>query len=348
MQTVSPSTTPEVSLAELYPAETEKMYASCEQAAEKHTGPEKLFGGLSTDIQQYPLQDVDCQIVPADGQPIEFVVEFGNGLSPGISDQSKEYLDRNRKQITAVYEALQDGYNVIVAVPTHDQVHDLALPLGQLCMGLKMEHGYDEPDNRFEIFAKSLAWYDLFGDPVPQLAKMIGHTVFTLPHSRSGDKFATELRDEFNRRALQQMWNQLENGGKILALATGGATNYSIEVDDRFTFTFQAPIHSGTARLMNNERNLTLPVACHLAEDHSYRSTVGNLVNLETEEDCFEIGKWAAREYSELSGNKTFQVPSKENLEVIVRAKAEDIAEAIQSSTFAQWLAEKTRANQKQ
>jgi predicted SpoU family rRNA methylase len=82
-------------------------------------------------------------MVPAEGKPIAEVVEFGDLLSPGISEQSEGYLQRNEKQISTVYEALEDGYNVAIGIPTHAQVHDLALPLGQLCMGLKMKYGYD-------------------------------------------------------------------------------------------------------------------------------------------------------------------------------------------------------------
>lgn len=131
-------------------------------------------------------------------------------------------------------------------------------------MGITAKHGeeYDRPQDRFEIFAKSLAWYDFIGQPVPELAKMIGNTVFTLPHSRSGDQFDNDLKDEFNRRALKQLWSHLDQDGKIIALATGGATNTKQSFRGKVIAQCQAPIHSGTARILTNDRNLVLPVAC--------------------------------------------------------------------------------------
>lgn len=172
---------------------------------------------------------------------------------------------------------------------------------------------------------------------------MIGHTVFTLPHSRSGDKFATQLRDEFNRRSLTKMWSHLDQGRKILALATGGATN--IRKSYRNTIVeCQTPIHSGTARLLANPRNLTLPVACHLDDDHSYSSTVGELTDVKTEEDCLDIGIWAADEYQKLSGIHTYQLRSRDQMEAFLRAKAKDISGAIQSSSLLSWLTEKEKS----
>lgn len=334
MQTVNNGASPEESLEQKYFEQALKMYEACEAGAAKHTGPDSLFGGLTTDIARYPLQHIDCQFVPAEGKPIAEVIEFGNLLSPGLSEQTDEFIETNEAQLDEVRRALDAGYNVAIAIPTHAQVHDLAFPLGQVTMGLTEKYGeqYDRPDDRFEIFAKSLAWYDFIGQPVPELARMLGNTAFTLPHSRSGDHFDAELKDEFNRRSLKRLWSHLDEGGKIIALATAGATNTKQTFRGKVVAECQAPIHSGTARLLANERNLVLPVACYLDEGHRYHSRVGNLVDISSddprasEEQCLQIGIWAAKQYQELSGVKTIQAPTRAQMEHFINADGEEIS----------------------
>lgn len=320
--------TPEhsINLAKKYPDAVEAMYEACSDGALRHTGGSSPFEHLPTDLEAYPLQDVNVQLAPATPQPISAALGIGELLSTDFTERTTAFIAENKAAIAGVHEALDEGYNVAVAVPTHSQVHDIALPFGQIAVGLWQDFGLDDASNRYLIFAKALNWYGYLGLPVPDVARTVGNVAFSLPHSKSGDHFDSALQNDFNKEALRQMHAGLAAGGKLIGFATGGSTNNKIvELFGHTIAESQGAIHPGTARLMTAENILVLPTACYIDRDTRLQTRLGPLAKLETDQDCLNVGIWAAEQYSEMSGLHTLQARTRAQHERFAKTKVQDL-----------------------
>jgi hypothetical protein len=326
------------SLASQFPEATEAMYQACSDGAARHTAEGGLFEQLPTDIEAFPAQHVDCQIVPAQPIPILDMAGIGEVLSPGFKDLVEPFTEEQAAVVKMLFEAMKEGYNIAYAVPTHSQVHDIALPAGLLDLALFLRYGIDDPTSRFHVYAKALAWYQAFGLPVPEVARQMANVTFTLPHSRSGDAFDDALQDEFNSRALKQMGSRLDLGGQIITLATGGATNYKQMLGNKIIAECQGAMYEGTVRFLTQSRLLVLPVACYLDEGNVLSVRLGTPDTLTDEAACLDMGIWAAKQYHEMSGIHTFQARTRDQLERFAGEKVHDILEAVRVKRFVAWL----------
>ncbi len=314
------------SLAEEYPVETLEMYEACFEGATKHTGEGSIFTQLPTDINAYPSQHVDCHLTEATPVPLEFVFRtIGDKLSANLLARTDEFIETNESTIDELHEALTEKYNVAFAIPTHSQVHDIALPTAQLALGLSRKYGTDNAADRYLLLAKALNWYAYEGTPVPDVARAIANILFSLPRSKSGDKFDKDLQSDFNGASLSALERGIQAGGKIITLGTGGSTNYKIHWRDRVFAESQAAIQPGTVRLLTQENMLVLPIACYLDPETLLHTRLGRLGSLRDDDDCLQMGIWAAKEYSEMSGIHTLQARTRDQHERFAAMKANEL-----------------------
>ncbi len=330
----NPSPESLVDLAEQYPTEVLAMYEACSDGAARHTGDSSPFEHLPTDLDRFPLQDVNVQIAPAQHVRITEVVETGQILSADFIARTNDFIEQNEGVIDEVYSALAWRENVALVVPTHSQVHDIALPSGQIALGLWKKYGIDDAASRYLFFAKALNWYGFLGLPVPEVARMMGNVVFSLPHSKSGDHFDKSLQNDFNKRSIVATNTGLQEGGKLVTLASGGSTNYRLHFRGKVFAESQGAIHSGTARFLTQENMLALPVACYLDPATRLHTRLGQLTKLETDQDCLNVGIWAAAQYSEMSGIHTFQARTRAQHERFAKTKVSEIAAALRDIGF--------------
>ena len=329
MSTVLEETFPEnspESLAHKYPTQTAEMYETCFEGAAKHTGEGKLFGQLPTDPSTYPTQHVDCHIAEATPIPLELAFSMiGDELSTDLTTRTYDFIEENESTIDELYLALAERYNVAFAIPTHSQVHDIALPTAQLALGLSVKYGLDDASSRYILLAKALNWYAYNGTPVPDVVRGIANPLFSLPRTKSGDKFDKSLQSEFNGRSLAALERGIQDGGKIITLGTGGSTNYKIHWRDRVLAESQAAIQPGTVNLLTQENMLVLPIACYLDPETRLHTRLGRLASLDDDDDCLQMGIWAAGQYSEMSGIHTFQARTREQHERFAAMKAHEL-----------------------
>lgn len=332
------------SLAEQFPKATDSLYESCHKNASRHTGEGSIFDLRPIDPND-PYQNIDTQVCQSDMSPVANSLALGDSLSPGLSNNVDIVLGKYRSTIKEMNSALKAGYNIALAVPTHEKVHDIAFPIGVIRGCLDQEFNNDKPNKWFEIFAKSLAWVELFGRPIPEYAQCLGNILFTLPHSKTGDLFNAEIKKEFNKRSLQQLYSRLDLGGHVVGFATAGSTNLSKKFKDHKTITMQGAIHPSTEKLMTNERNLVLPLACYFDEDEVMQMRVGKLQKLNNTEDCLNVGIWGATKYSEMSGQHVFQARNRQQAENFAKDKLEDILDELKTKKFVRWMLERYHSN---
>ncbi|MCA9344644.1 hypothetical protein KC946_02310 [Candidatus Saccharibacteria bacterium] len=63
-----------------------------------------------------------------------------------------------------------------------------------------------------------------------------------------------------------------------------------------------------------------------LDDSHRLTSTIGELTDVTSEEQCLQIGIWAAKEYQKLSGVKTIQAPTRSQAEQFINAPSEEMS----------------------
>lgn len=329
------SANPEL-LSERFPGEAAASYEACEDGAKRHAGPGKLFDRLSTDLDRYPMQSVDCNILSATPMPIRMLTDQARPISPRLPDEADEFYAANHQTIGNIYNSLTSGKNILLAVPTHSQIHDIALILVQVGLALADQFEMDDATKRWLIFSVGLKWteYDLQGipTPVPEIARMLGNVAFTMPHSKSGDKFNNELQDEFNKRTLQGIGAALDEGGQIIVMATGGSTNIRIPPIGPTFLECQGVITEGTTRFMTTPGLETVPVACHIDANNHLTTWLGELKQLKTATDCVRVGTEAADRYHDLSRIHAFHPRTRAQYDALARMKLEDLQRAAVNS----------------
>lgn len=322
-------------------SQLDAFYATCADNASRHTGPGRQFLLTPTDLERYPDQSIDCQYVPSADAAIDEILQLAGVFSPGIGDEIPEFAEAHETSLIELQAALDAGYNVIEAVPTHSLAHDIALPAVKVTAALVHLFGkrVDRPDRRAHIFGKPLHWYARDGMNAPNIAAVHAGVFSVIPNSRSGGRFDKEVRQAYNKRAIAQRDLFLEQGGARLILSPGGATNTRKIRLGSVTAECQAPIKDGTADLMTSERNLVLAEACYVDPEGKVQIRLGELATLTSVEDCIALGKWAAHEYHDMSGIITWQALTAGQREAFAMTKVEDILDAARASRLGQLLA---------
>lgn len=328
---------PPSSLEDDFPAETANFYDQVLAHAASHTGPDKLFSLLETDVKSYPFQDVDVQYVPSLRTGIDECLDIAESVTPGITHRAIGLKERYPQLVDDVQKALADGFNVIEAVPTHSLVHDIALPQILLTKGMEEESGdTDNPENRHIILAKSLGWYAYHGLPAVDVISNHNNVFFSIPPTESGDSYDPEFQHEFNRRMMHQLGMRLEEGGQRLVIATSAATNIRTTFHGRTLAEYQKKINDGTIALLRNDQNLVLPEACYLDERSELHVAFGSLRKLKSDEECVELGIWGARSYFEMSGIPTWQLRTRPQAKKALAIRGEELISELRRSRVGQ------------
>lgn len=279
----------------------------------------KLLSEDPNNARAYPGQDPMCFYVEGEPQSVEDV----DGVAGLIKPQFFEIQDMLAAQqntsatISSISNSLESGSNVAI-VTSHEDITDIAFALK--LVGNFLVDPKDPPPDSAIVVSKMIAeiGYDLgHDDPVVGIRalQLLCKDIFlSWPRTESAKSEINRLPpnevSRHNRQMAEKLTEDLDKGGRLLAVAPTGTTRVSFDEAGEYKLN---PLRDGTIEIMKHPLTQVLPMIVQFKEGAPAVAMHDELISVTNSEEANNVRRLLAKMHTE-QAQKTGVLPRQRNL----------------------------------